>query len=121
MTDREYKKEKRKQNQLARLQSNNPKCAFCPENDSCYVDWHHPLHKTHFQQIQFRTCSNHHRKLHDLERDHDKLPELDEMRTTSILLLRLFADCFRILQPDAEEFIEFIEQIAGCLSKEPHQ
>lgn len=66
---KEIARERRRQNALERLGSNEPHCIFCGENDWCVLEKHHIAGQAYddFTGIHCRNC---HRKQSDRQKDH---------------------------------------------------
>lgn len=69
MTDKELKKEVRKQFRLERLGSNHPRCGVCGEGDDRCLEAHHVAGRSR-DEATVTICRNCHRKVSDDQKDH---------------------------------------------------
>jgi hypothetical protein len=69
MNDGEYERERRRQQRLERLGSNDPRCIVCGQSDPRCLELHHLAGKA-FGDDQVILCRNDHRKLSDMQREH---------------------------------------------------
>lgn len=71
MSGLNYDQERRKQNRLQRLGTNNPICALCGEKDWRCFERHHIAGKAYDDAIVL-LCTNCHAKASDIQKDHTK-------------------------------------------------
>lgn len=69
MTEHERRKEKRKQDRLERLGSNNPSCLICGEDDPACLELHHLAGRI-YGDDKIIVCTNCHKKLTERQKDH---------------------------------------------------
>jgi len=119
MNDIAYKRERRLQHRLERLESNNPVCLVCGEADSVCLQWHHPLREKQFSDVRFLACSNDHDRLHELEKDW-RTTAPHSVQEIAAHLLFVFADILSLFKRDGAEFIAYIREIAAKLLTAPN-
>jgi len=83
MTDNDFKREVRKQKRLEKLDSDNPLCGMCGENDWRTIEQHH-IADYGRDETMVLLCRNCHRKVSDEQHDHPAFdknadPMLDAM------------------------------------------
>lgn len=115
MDDIQYKREHRLQRRLERLESNNPDCLICGEDDSICLRWHHPLHQRGFPNVRIRVCSNDHDRLHELEKDWLDFKITSSLLVIAAVLIFVFADFVSLINHESEEFIGHLREIATAL------
>lgn len=109
MTDMDYERERRNQQRLERLGSNNPSCIVCSEDDPCCLERHHVAGKA-FGDDQITVCRNCHRKLSDLQKDHPPVlpgtPTRTECEGRKLLGI---ADLLELLK-SSSEIVDLVRQ-----------
>lgn len=105
--------ERRKQQRLAKLGSNNPICGACGENDWRCLEAHHPAGFGR-DEATVNLCFNCHRKVSDDQRDHPSFdanaePNLDRI---GHFLLGL-ADMLALVVEKLKEFAIILIEIAS--------
>jgi hypothetical protein len=98
--------EKRKQNRLHKIGSNNPRCATCGNNDWRVLEEHHPGARKR-DKLVVLLCANHHRIVTDDQKDHPKdHPNVDEFLARVGNFLLGLADMLRLVLDRLYEFGE---------------
>lgn len=69
MTDKELRKEVRRQWRLEKLGTNAPRCGVCGETDDRCLEWHHVAGRRR-DDGTVAICRNCHRKVSDDQKDH---------------------------------------------------
>lgn len=97
MTNEELARERRKQNRLEKLGTNEPRCGTCGDDRWQCIEAHHPAGQAHDQSTVL-LCRNCHRVASDDQRDHPKAAEPSDPTLFAIgrFLLGL-ADMLRII------------------------
>lgn len=94
----ELKRERRRQNALERLSSDDPRCVCCGEADWRCLEVHHLAGRAYCEEGTI-VCRNCHRKLSDKQRDHP--PSLTKSDAPSLEQIGHFllglADLFELL------------------------
>ena len=113
MTDDEHERERRKQDRLERLGTNEPRCGMCGEADDRTLERHHVAGRKH-DDATVILCRNCHRKVTDDQKDHPKTTSNSEPTLTSIghFLLGL-ADMLRIIVDKLYEFGRTLIELAN--------
>ncbi len=104
----ELRRSTRRQRAVERLDTPNPRCVRCPENDPIALERHHVAGQA-FDASTIILCRNCHRKLSDLQNDHpSKIANPpDPLEVIAHFLLGL-ADLFEFL---VAKFREFAKQL----------
>lgn len=104
MNDTDLVRERRKQNRLAALGSNSPRCGTCGETDWRTLELHHVAGQK-YDDTLVAICRNCHRKLSDEQCDHPAFVGDTDMMLASVghFLLGL-ADMLRII---IEKLVQF--------------
>ena len=121
MSEKEMKRETRRQKAFDRLGTDHPMCACCPETDWRCMELHH-LEGEDFGKTLIVVCRNCHRKLSDAQKDHPTKSGEPPTSTERIgHFLMGLADLFLLLAGKLWEFGQYlIEQArAETLKKEP--
>jgi hypothetical protein len=118
MNEHKMKKEKRRQNALERLGTNQPRCIICGETDWRCLESHH-IAGRNFDEATVILCRNCHRKPSDDQKDHPKAattpPDLFDRAGHFLLGL---ADFFVLLIEKCREYGHALIEYAKTLAEQ---
>jgi hypothetical protein len=98
--------ERRKQERLHKLGTNDPHCSCCSESDWRAIQQHHMAGEKH-DDLTINICANDHLRLTDSQNDHPKTkPNADELLAKIGNFLLGLADLFELIFERLREFGE---------------
>ena len=116
MTEKEYKREARKQRRLEVLGTNNPRCGICGHNRWQAIEKHHPADHGR-DDMTVLICRNCHRVMSDDQKDHPAFdPDADPMLDAIGHFLLGLADMLRAI---VEKLYAFGQQLIERASSVP--
>lgn len=109
MTDKEWKRLRRKRFRLVQLGTQNPFCCNCGEHDWCVrYDMHH-FARRRYDPREIRLCIICHNKVSDMEKEFPPIPATTEPRLAKMIAITRGRIClFRLALTTDEEMEQWL-------------